>query len=49
MENIIEFNKKIWKEKKEKGISLRNKIEKIKIPKELEDFKKDLIVCHNII
>ena len=49
MEKLIEFNKKIWKEKKEKGISLRNKIEKIKIPQELEDFREDLIVCHNII
>ena len=49
IEKIIEFNKKIWKEKKEKGISLRDKIEKIKIPKGLDDFKKDLSACHNLI
>jgi valyl-tRNA synthetase len=45
---IIDFNKEVWKIKKEKGISLRNPIEGIKIPKELIHFEKDLKACHNI-
>jgi valyl-tRNA synthetase len=48
IEKIIEFNSKIWKEKKEKGISLRDKISGIKIPKDLEEFSQDLKSCHNL-
>ncbi|MCL5018288.1 MAG: valine--tRNA ligase [Candidatus Pacearchaeota archaeon] len=48
MESLIEFNSNVWKEKKEKGVSLRNEIEGIKIPKELKAFEKDLIATHNI-
>ena len=44
---LMEFNSEVWKKKKEKGISLRDEIE-IKIPKDLEKFKKDLIAMHNI-
>jgi len=45
---IIEFNSEVWKSKKEKGITLRNPIEGIKIPKGLLDYEKDLKACHNI-
>ena len=45
---IKEFNSLIWKMKKEKNISLRDSIEGIKIPKDLDAFKKDLIACHKI-
>jgi valyl-tRNA synthetase len=48
IEKILEFNSEIWKTKKEKGISLRNPIEGIKIPKEFSEFEKDLKACHNI-
>ncbi|OIO42117.1 valine--tRNA ligase [Candidatus Pacearchaeota archaeon CG10_big_fil_rev_8_21_14_0_10_31_9] len=48
IEKIIDFNSSIWKAKKEKGISLREPIEGIKIPKELKDFEKDLKACHKI-
>ena len=48
IEKLTDFNSKVWKEKKEKGISLRNPIKGIKIPKELIPFEKDLKVCHNI-
>ena len=34
--------------KKEEGVSLRNPIEGIKIPKYLLDYEKDLKACHNI-
>ncbi len=45
---LTDFNSKVWKTKKEKGISLRNQIREIKIPKELQEFTKDLKACHNI-
>ncbi|MEM7825865.1 MAG: class I tRNA ligase family protein, partial [Candidatus Aenigmatarchaeota archaeon] len=45
---LIEFNSKVWKEKKKKGISLKEPI-KIEIPEELKVFEKDLRVMHNII
>ncbi len=47
-EKIMKFNSEVWKKKKEAGKSLRAEI-KIKIPKELEDYKKDLIAMHNIV
>ena len=46
-EQITEFNTKIWKMKKDKGLSLKTEIE-IRIPKELKQFEKDLIKMHNI-
>ncbi len=48
IESLIEFNSKIWKAKKDQEISLRNPIEGIEIPKELESFEKDLKACHKI-
>lgn len=45
---IIEFNSLVWKMKKDKGLSLKAEI-KIKLPQELEIFKKDLIKMHNIV
>ncbi len=45
---IIEFNSKVWKAKKEKEISLKSPIKKIKIPSDLKPFEKDLIACHNL-
>ena len=45
---IMEFNSLVWKTKKDKGISLKEKISKIEIPKELKSFEKDLIACHNL-
>jgi valyl-tRNA synthetase len=46
--SLIEFNSKIWEEKKKKGISLKETIE-AKIPEELKVFEKDLKAMHNII
>jgi valyl-tRNA synthetase len=46
-EKLMEFNKKVWNLKKEKKISLRDKIS-IEIPQELKPFEKDLIKMHNI-
>jgi valyl-tRNA synthetase len=44
---LLEFNSKIWNEKKRRGLSLRETI-KIKIPKELQPFADDLRAMHNI-
>lgn len=46
---IMEFNSDVWKKKKEEGVSLRNEINGVKIPKELKEFEKDLKECHNLI
>ncbi len=49
IDEIMEFNSLVWKEKKEKGISLREKISGIQIPKRLKQFEKDLGAAHNLI
>jgi len=49
VEEIIDFNSVVWKTKKEKGISLRDKIDRVKIPSNLKGFEKDLRACHNLI
>ena len=46
-QKIIEFNSKVWNEKKEKSLSLKDSIE-IKVPEELEQFKVDLSSMHNL-
>ena len=44
---IIEFNSKVWNQKKEKNLSLKDTIE-ISIPENLQQFKKDLTAMHNL-
>jgi valyl-tRNA synthetase len=44
---LLEFNSKIWDEKKKRGISLKDEIES-EIPKELKIFQKDLKAMHKI-
>jgi len=46
-QKIIEFNSKVWNEKKSKSLSLKDSIE-IKVSEELELFKNDLITMHNL-
>lgn len=46
--NLLEFNSKLWTEKKETNKSLKDEI-KAKVPKELELFKEDLVRMHNIV
>ncbi len=48
IEQIIDFNSLIWKTKKEKGISLRDGIEGIKVPENLKAFEKDLKATHGL-
>ncbi len=44
---LSEFNSKVWNEKKQKEISLKDSI-KIEVPETLNQFKKDLIAMHNL-
>ena len=46
-QSIVEFNSKVWNEKKQKNLSLKDSI-KIDIPENLNQFKKDLIAMHNL-
>ena len=46
-QQIIEFNSKIWNEKKQKNLSLKDSVE-INVPENLRQFKKDLIAMHNL-
>ncbi|PIN94093.1 valine--tRNA ligase [Candidatus Pacearchaeota archaeon CG10_big_fil_rev_8_21_14_0_10_31_24] len=48
IQKIKEFNSQVWKAKKEQNISLKESISKIEVPKNLEEFKKDFISCHNL-
>jgi valyl-tRNA synthetase len=45
---IMEFNSQIWKAKRDKNISLKEKISGIGIPRELAAFSADLKACHNL-
>jgi len=49
IDKIIQFNKLIWKTKKELGIKLNEPIEIPYYPEELNDYKKDLVACHKLI
>jgi len=44
---IVEFNSKVWNEKKNKSLSLKDSIS-IAVPQSLEPFKKDLQAMHNL-
>ena len=45
---IMEFNSEVWKAKKDKGISLKEPLSNMEIPKELKAFESDLKACHNL-
>jgi valyl-tRNA synthetase len=44
---LVEFNSKIWKEKKERNLSLKDSLD-VEVPKELKVFEKELILAHNL-
>jgi valyl-tRNA synthetase len=49
IDKIIEFNKDIWKKKKEMNLSLKSEIKGIKMPNSLKKYEKDLTSTHNLI
>src|SRR3989344_1899381 len=48
IEEIMSFNSEVWKQKKDKNISLKESITGIKIPASLKAFESDLRACHNL-
>jgi valyl-tRNA synthetase len=48
IDKIVGFNSRIWRKKKDAGLSLRSEI-KEEVPKELRAFEKDLKTAHNLI
>jgi valyl-tRNA synthetase len=48
-DGLQEFNSSIWKTKKDQGLSLRAELAGVEIPENLEPFKDDLMVMHNLI
>jgi hypothetical protein len=45
---MLQFNREVWKIKKEKALALREPVE-IQVPKALTPFKDDLIKMHSLI
>jgi len=48
IEELMNFNSLVWKQKKEKNISLKEPISNVRIPPSLKDFDKDLKAAHNL-
>ncbi len=48
IDKLMDFNKEVWKTKKDNGISLNSPIKDVKIPKEFKQFERDLKACHKI-
>ncbi len=46
-ERLLEFNSKVWKMKKDQGLSMKDEIE-VEVPADLKIFEKDLVKMHNI-
>lgn len=44
---IVDFNSKVWNEKRSKNLSLKDEIQ-IAIPEDLKNFEKDLVAMHKI-
>jgi valyl-tRNA synthetase len=49
IQKMMEFNSKVWKEKKEKGLALNKEISGVEVPEELNNFEKELRICHKLI
>jgi valyl-tRNA synthetase len=47
-QKLVKFNSSVWDMKKQKGLSLKDPV-KMKIPKQLKPFEKDLKIMHNLI
>ncbi len=48
IKKIMNFNSKVWKKKKDLGISLRDSVSGIKIPVDLKKFESDLKATHKL-
>lgn len=48
LDEVMEFNRFVWKTKKENSLRLRDSISGIEVPKRLDSFQKDLISTHSL-
>jgi len=48
IDKIITFNQQVWKSKRDKNLSLRESINGIVLPKDIQEFSNDLIACHKL-
>ena len=47
-EELIELNSWIWKEKKERNLSLKAEVKELSVPEKFRPIESDLKACHNI-
>ncbi|VVB79618.1 Isoleucine--tRNA ligase [uncultured archaeon] len=48
IQKIMDFDSEVWKQKKEKQLALNKEISGISVPEDLEEFEKELKVCHKL-
>ncbi|MEK6952579.1 MAG: valine--tRNA ligase [Nanoarchaeota archaeon] len=48
-EELMNLNSEIWKNKKDKGLSLKENIKRLTIPKTFKSIEKDIIETHHIL
>jgi valyl-tRNA synthetase len=49
VDKIMEFNSWVWKQKKDKKLSLKSSVEIANVPIEIKLYEKDLISCHKLV
>ncbi len=47
-EELTELNSKIWKHKKDKGLSLKSELEEATVPEKFRGIEKDILATHSI-
>jgi len=45
---LVDFNSQVWKEKKERGLSLKDPLPGLAVPEELRPFAEDLARMHHL-
>lgn len=48
MGELMDINSRIWKAKKEKGLSLKSEVKKLVLPAKFSQAERDLVATHNI-
>jgi valyl-tRNA synthetase len=49
IDKIMEFNSWVWKQKKERKLSLKSPVQVDVVPIEIKLYEKDLIACHKLV
>ena len=48
-DDLIDFNSRIWKMKKDRGLSLKSEISDVEVPASLVDLQTSLTTMHSIV